>query len=75
MWIEKINSLEIECNNRKVEEEKKLIILKDKEKEAKLNEIRIKEFKKLIVQNKLEKKMENSDLPKEFRSKRNIKYL
>lgn len=27
------------------------------------------------MQNKMEKKMENSDLPKEFRSKRNIKYL
>jgi hypothetical protein len=45
--------LDIECANRRLEEEKKLIILRDKEKEARLNDIRIKEFKKLILQNKV----------------------
>lgn len=64
---------------KRVEEEKKLLILKEKEKELKLNEIRIKELKKLIYhhthepqQKKPEK--EEHDM-KEFRHRRNIKQL
>jgi hypothetical protein len=63
-------------HQRRLEEEKKLLILKEKEKELKLNEIRIKELRKLIRHNALEsiKKVEEPD-PKEFRHRRNIKYV
>jgi hypothetical protein len=30
-WTEKINNLDVEHSNRRIEEEKKLLILKDKE--------------------------------------------
>jgi hypothetical protein len=42
MWLEKLSNLEAECANRRLEEEKKLIILRDKEKEVRLNDIRLK---------------------------------
>jgi multidrug resistance efflux pump len=74
VWGEKLANLEAECANRRLEEEKKLIILRDKEKEVKLNDIRLKEFKKLIIQSRAEKK-DTEEHPKEFRSKRNIKYF
>ena len=47
-WNDKIQNIEGELSQKKVEEEKKLLILKEKEKELKLNKIRIKELKKLI---------------------------
>jgi hypothetical protein len=76
VWGEKLSNLEVEFSNRRVEEEKKLLILKEKEKEVKLNEIRMKEYKKLIVQARHEKKAEQEGANmKEFRSKRNIKHL
>ena len=51
-WQEKISNVEVEYSNRRIEEEKKLIVLKDKERESKLNEIRLKEFRKLIIQSR-----------------------
>jgi len=64
---------------KRVEEEKKLLILKEKEKELKLNEIRIKELKKLISHHSTEtvQKKPQSEEPdmKEFRHRRNIKHL
>lgn len=48
LWNEKIQTIQGELSQKRVEEEKKLLILKEKEKELKLNEIRIKELKKLI---------------------------
>ena len=47
-WNDKITHIETELQAKRVEEEKKLLILKEKEKELKLNEIRIKELKKLL---------------------------
>ena len=71
-WQEKITNVEIEHSNRRAEEEKKLVILRDREKEAKLNEIKLKEFRKLVLQGRADK--EEGDM-KEFRHKRNIKYI
>lgn len=51
-----------------------MIILKDKEKEVKLNEIRLKEFKKLADQNRNQKRAESIDA-RNFRNNRNIQYL
>ena len=55
------------------------MILKEKEKELKLNEIRIKELKKLIQHQNSENQRKTqqpaeTDM-KEYRHKRNIKYL
>ena len=50
-WQEKIGLIDQELHQKRVEEEKKLLILKEKEKELKLNEIRIKELKKLVRHN------------------------
>lgn len=79
-WNDKIQAIEGELSQKKIEEEKKLLILKEKEKELKLNEIRIKELKKLIYHHTHEtsqKKPQKSEEPdmKEFRHRRNIKHL
>lgn len=78
-WNDKIQNIEGELSQKKVEEEKKLLILKEKEKELKLNEIRIKELKKLIYHHTHEStqkkpQAEEGDM-KEFRHRRNIKHL
>lgn len=52
-WQEKIHNVDNELHQRRLEEEKKLLILKEKEKELKLNEIKIKELRKLIRHNAL----------------------
>ena len=60
-----------------------MLILKDKEKELRLNELRIKELKKLISHHQAEinQKKKNATMGekepdmKEFRHKRNIKQL
>ena len=74
VWGEKIANLEVEHSNRRIEEEKKLLILKEKEKEVKLNDIKLKEYKKLIIESRQEKKLAGDNM-KEFRNKRNIKYM
>lgn len=66
-----------ELHQKRQEEERKLLILKEKEKELKLNEMKIKELKRLIKHNgtEIRRKTEEPTDPKEFRYKRNIKYL
>jgi hypothetical protein len=73
-WNEKISNVELQA--RRVEHEKKVLILKDKEKELRLNELRIKELKKLLAHQQSEaKKIEEPKDPKEFKNRRNIKFL
>ena len=48
----------MEQGNRRAEEERKLLILKDKEREVRLNEIRLKEFRKLATHGRGEGKGE-----------------
>ena len=50
--MEKIGTFETELANRRSEEEKKLLILRDKEREVRLNDLRLKEFRKLLMQSK-----------------------
>jgi hypothetical protein len=61
-----------------LEEEKKLMILKEKEKELKLNEIKVKELKKMIQYQNYEQTHKGQGQPetsmKEVKHKRNIKY-
>ena len=79
-WGEKINNIENELHQRQIEEEKKMLILKEKDKELKLNQIRLKELKKLLQHSNAElsgsRKQQNEETDmKEYRHKRNIKYL
>lgn len=46
-WTGKINTVEGELQGRRMEEQKKAIILRDRDREARLNDLRIKELKKL----------------------------
>ena len=52
-----------------------MLILKDKEREVRLNEIRLKEFRKLATHGRGEGKGEPVEGGREFRNRRNIKYL
>ena len=78
-WNEKISNIENELQGKRVEEEKKLLILKEREKELKLNEIRIKELKKLLSHHNTDHTAKKQPGPqpdmKEFRHKRNIRQL
>ena len=65
----------MEQGNRRAEEERKLLILKDKEREVRLNEIRLKELRKLATHGRGEGKGEPVEGGREFRNRRNIKYL
>ena len=51
LWQEKIRAIDIEYEQKKLEEEKKLLILKEKEKEYRLNDLKIKELRKLVRHN------------------------
>jgi hypothetical protein len=60
-----------------VEEEKKMLILREKEKELRLNELRIRELRKMFRENEMgekEKKKQEMDMS-QFRHKRNIRYI
>lgn len=60
---------------KKIEEERKLMILKEKEKELKLNELKIKELRRLVKYNGSSiNNTSNIDM-REYRHKRNIKYM
>lgn len=51
IWQDKIRHIDGELLLKRQEEERKLLIIREKEKELKLNEIRIKELRKLVKQN------------------------
>lgn len=65
---------------KRTEEERKLLIIREKEKELKINELRIKELRKLARQMEDgpngESKRSTQDMDmSQFRHKRNIRYL
>ena len=60
-----------------MEEEKKMLILREKEKELKLNELRIRELRKMFRENEVaerDRKKQDMDMS-QFRHKRNIRYI
>ena len=50
MWQDKIKTIDIELMLKRTEEEKKMLIMREKEKQLKLNELKIKELRKLARQ-------------------------
>ena len=78
-WQDKIKAVDVQLILRRNEEEKKLLILREKEKELKINELKIKQFRKLVRQgeegaNQARRTSQDMDMS-QFRHKRNIRYL
>lgn len=60
-WQQKIAMIDQQLYQKRQEEERKLLILKEKQKELKLNEMKIKELKKLIKHNGAEVKKKTEE--------------
>jgi hypothetical protein len=77
-WQEKIRTVDLELIVRRAEEERKLLILREKERELKINELRIRELRKLIRQKEEggseARRTQDMDMS-QFRHKRNIRYI
>ena len=78
-WQEKIKAIDIELIHKRNEEEKKLLILREKEKELTLNKLRIKELRKLarhMEEGPATSRRASQDMDmSQFRHKRNIRYM
>ena len=76
LWQGKMRAIDLEFEQKKLEEEKKLLILREREKEFRLNELKIKELRKLVRHNMTTEAVKRPDVDlSQFRHKRNIKYL
>ena len=76
-WQQKIKIIDLELYKKRVQEEKKMLILREKEKELKLNELRIRQLRKMFRENEIaekDKKKQDMDMS-QFTHKRNIRYI
>ena len=75
IWQEKIKAVDVELILKRNEEDKKLLILREKERQFKINELKIKELRKMIRQKDegAESRRLSQDMDmSQFRHKRNI---